>query len=60
MLIVSLVPPVCPRRVLVGADDAAIDKMDVPIQFARCVCLLLHSFKQLLPQSTLAPVVEAP
>jgi ferredoxin-thioredoxin reductase catalytic subunit len=37
----GLDPPFCPCRMVVGTDDTAIDKVDVPIQLAIRIGLLL-------------------
>lgn len=37
----GLVPPFCLCRMLMGTDDTAIDQVDVPIEIARSIGLLL-------------------
>jgi hypothetical protein len=48
-----------PSRVLVRADDCAIDIVDIPIQLLCGVGLLLDRSKEASPDAGLAPAVEA-
>lgn len=45
---------------LVGTDDTHIDKMNLPIEVALFISLLLKRFKDLLPQPNFTPVVKSP
>ncbi|WOD37018.1 hypothetical protein [Nodosilinea sp. E11] len=45
---------------LMGSDDTAIDKMNVPIELAFGIDVRLEGREYLLPQADLAPVVKPP
>ena len=48
-----------PSRVLVRADDGAIDILDIPVELPRSVTLLLDRGKEAGPDACLAPAIEA-
>jgi hypothetical protein len=45
---------------LVGTDDTAIDKMNIPIELALGIGFRLKGCKHLLPHADLALVVKSP
>jgi hypothetical protein len=53
------VAPGSPSRMLVRPNDGAIHVMDLPIEQAFCIRLLLQSVQDALPEALLAPPVEA-
>ena len=46
------------RRVLVSANNGAIDLMNGPVQLTRAIGLLLDGLKETLPDAGLAPAIE--
>lgn len=46
-------------RMLVGADDAAIDIMLGPVHRSSCICLLLQGGQNPCPDASFLPTVEA-
>ena len=49
----------CARRVLMRANDGPIDVVDLPIEPASGICLLLQGVQDALPEALLAPAIEA-
>src|SRR5919202_972145 len=54
-----LTAPGSARRMLVRPNDRAIDVMDLPIEQALFVRLLLQGIQDALPEPVLAPAIEA-
>src|SRR5579872_2779935 len=52
-------PPFCPRRVLMSANDRAINAVLLPINLAFGIGLLLQRFQHPLPYSCLHPSIKA-
>jgi len=54
----TLVPPFCPCRMLVGTDHTSINEMDLPIDLAFGLRFFLEGRQHLLPQTRFAPMVK--
>jgi hypothetical protein len=49
----------CSCGMLMGTNHTAIDNMELSVKPSRCVCLLLQTLQNLLPDSPFAPSIKA-
>ena len=54
----DLALPFRPRCMLMCSNNTAIDMMNLPIDLAYGLCLVLKFFEKLLPETTPLPTIE--